>query len=125
VNALGRRLDHAVVALGAGAIVASAWAALPLPGTLNVIRSGTGGIVVLLIAGVLAVVAGWRHLRLLALLVGALLVVAAVIQVATLATGAAFGGDASLMAVCGGLGIGLLAVGAPGRPTDPADAEHP
>lgn len=123
MNAFGRRLDHAAVALGAGAVVAGAYAALALPATLNFIRSGMGGVLVLLIAGALALLAGWRHLRALVLVAGAVLVAAAIIQVATLAGGAFFGGDASLMAVCGGLGIGLLAVGAPRRPDDHEDAE--
>lgn len=121
---LARRLDHAAAALGAGAVIAGFYAALPLQGPLNFIRSGLGGVLVLLIAGLIALLAAWRHLRPLVLLAGVLLVAAAVIQVATFATGALFGGDASLMAVCGGLGIGLLAVGAPLRadPTRPAVA---
>ncbi|GAA1467282.1 hypothetical protein [Microbacterium thalassium] len=125
MNAFGRRLDHAALALGAGAVVAAGYAALALPGTLNFIRSGMTGVLVLLIGGVLAMLAAWRHLRFLVIVAGALLVVAAVVQVATLAGGAFFGGDASLMAVCGGLGIGLLAVGAPRRPAESEDPEHP
>lgn len=85
---------------------------------MDLVHVGSGGVVVLLVLGVVAVLGGVLRRHLLVLAAGAGLVLAAVAQLALLLfdrNSDWLGGTASTMSLLGGLGLGLLAVGLTNR----------
>jgi hypothetical protein len=130
------RLDVASVALGAGAIVAGLLKFVPIRsdalGEGGPVRYSTPAsvsttvLVILLVAGALAVIGGLlggSNGRWLAVLAGAGLgAVAVLVLVQNIAEAEWLDGSRSAMALLGGLGIGLLAVGLTPRPEGPGHA---
>ncbi|WP_426996992.1 Rv1678 family membrane protein [Pseudarthrobacter sp. N5] len=109
----GRRFDRPVLVLGVAALLGSLFAFStggPAPADLIHVRGA--GLIVIVALGVLAVLGGVLRRRVLVIVAGAAFVAAAVIQL--LQAGQAvnwLGGDGSTLALMGGLGLGLLAVG--------------
>lgn len=127
------RLERASIGLGAGAIVSALLVFVRF-------RSDTAGasgsprssipaflttvpVIVLLVLGALAVaagLAGGRLVRALTALAGAGLTAVAVVLLVQVAIGETLiDGNTSTMALLGGLGLGLLAVGLTPRPPEP------
>jgi hypothetical protein len=109
-------LDRAAVALGAASLVSALFAFAR--GDLEFVTVRAGGVVVAVVLGVVAVVAGWLGNRLLALACGAAFLVAAVVLLALLGArgnGGFLGGSASTFALWLGLGTGLIILGATPR----------
>ncbi|MFQ4149563.1 hypothetical protein AAGW05_12840 [Arthrobacter sp. LAPM80] len=108
----GRRVDRAAVVLGAAALLGSLFAfSTGGPAPVDLIHVRGAGLIVIVAMGVLAVLGGMLRRRVLVIVAGAGLALAAVIQL--LQTGQPvnwLGGDGSTLAFMGGLGIGLLAV---------------
>lgn len=81
---------------------------------VDLVRMGVGGVIVLLVLGVAAVLGGVMHRPALVGAAGVGLVVAALLQLAQLGRDAnLLGGNASTMSLLGGLGLGLLVVALP------------
>jgi hypothetical protein len=110
------RLDRAALVLGAVSIVSVAFAFVQ--GDLQLVQIRAAGLVVALVLGLLAVVAGWLGERTLILAAGAGFLLAAAVQLGMLAGGGAglLGGNASTFSLWLGLGVGLIAVGMVPRP---------
>ena len=118
----GRRFDRAAVVLGVAALLGSLFAfstggAAPV----DLIDVRGAGLFVIVALGVIAVLGGVLGLRVLVIVAGAGFVAAAVIQL--LQVGQAvnwLGGNGSTLALMGGLGLGMLAVGLTPRPLSTA-----
>jgi hypothetical protein len=110
------RLDRAALALGAVSIISTAFAFAQ--GDLQFVQIRAAGLVVALVLGLLAVVAGWLGERTLILAAGAGFLLAATVQLGMLAGGGAglLGGNASTFSLWLGLGVGLIAIGMVPRP---------
>jgi hypothetical protein len=110
------RLDGAALVLGAVSIVSVAFAFVQ--GNLQLVQIRAAGLVVALVLGLLAVVAGWLGERALILAAGAGFLLAAAVQLGMLAGSGAglLGGNASTFSLWLGLGVGLIAVGMVPRP---------
>ncbi|HEV2088452.1 MAG TPA: hypothetical protein VGR21_09080 [Cryptosporangiaceae bacterium] len=105
-----RSVDRATIALGVVSILSLAF--LPLEGDLGVIEWGAAGMVVAVVLGLAAVVAGLLGHRLLTLVAGGAFLVAALLQLAQAGRSPNWlGGNGSTVALCLGLGAGLLALG--------------
>ena len=104
--------DNAGVFLGIAAIGLAGFVfGAPLPSEFNLVHIGPTGAVVLVLSGALAIAGGATRRPTLCAAAGAVLTVAALVQLAGLALSLRpLGGDASTMSVTGGLGIGLLTV---------------
>ncbi|MCY7325024.1 MAG: hypothetical protein LH605_02720 [Microbacteriaceae bacterium] len=104
--------DRAAILIGATAIALAGFVfAGPLPTEFRFVKIGPVGAGLLVATGILSIVSGIVRRRLLRSIAGALLTGAALIQLVGLALSIRpLGGDASTMAVVGGLGIGLLAL---------------
>lgn len=109
--------DHAGVFLGIASIMLAAFVfGAPLPVEVDFVHIGATGAAVLVVSGALAIAGGATRRPALCVAAGALLTVAALVQLVGLALSLKpLGGDASTMSVTGGLGIGLLAVGITAR----------
>jgi hypothetical protein len=107
-----RACDRAGVFLGVAAIAFAGFVfGAQLPTEFAFVHIGVTGAVVLVVSGTLAIGGGMMRRPALSAAAGALLIVAALVQVAGLAVSLRpLGGDASTMSVMGGLGIGLLTV---------------
>ena len=107
-----RALDQASVALGIASIGFAGFVfGAQLPTEFDFVHIGETGAVVLVVGGALAIAGGMTRRPALYAAAGVLLTVAALIQLAALASSVRpLGGDASFLAVTGGLGIGLLAI---------------
>lgn len=118
------RIDTPVLVLGGAALVASVFTfSSGGPAPVEFLHIRGAGLALLLIFGVAAVVAGILRIRLLAIGAGAGLVAAALLQLVQADQSVNWlSGDASTVALMGGLGIGLLAVTLTPRPAPPA---HP
>lgn len=105
-------LDHGSIVLGIVAIVCAGFVfGGALPTEFDVVHVGATGAVVLVLSGALAIVGGATRRPALYAAAGVILIVAALLQLGGLAASARpLGGDASTMAVTGGLGIGLLSI---------------
>lgn len=116
--------ERGAVVLGAAAIILAGFVfGTSLPTEFRFVNVGPVGASVLVAGGVLAIVGGIIRRALLRSIAGALLTGAALLQLVGLALSVRpLGGDASAMAVAGGLGVGLLALSfsAP-RPAQPHD----
>jgi hypothetical protein len=110
------RLDRAALVLGAVSIVSVAFAFVQ--GDLQLVQIRAAGLVVALVLGLLAVVAGRLGERTLILAAGAGFLLAAAVQLGMLAGGGAglLGGNASTFSLWLGLGVGLIALGMVPRP---------
>lgn len=102
--------DRASVLLGLASLVFAGFVfGAQLPTEFDFVHIGATGAVVLLVSGTLAIAGGTTRRPALYAAAGVLLTVAALVQLAGLAASfRPLGGDASTMAVTGGLGIGLL-----------------
>jgi hypothetical protein len=110
------RLDRAALVLGAVSIISTAFAFVQ--GALQFVQIRAAGLVVALVLGLLAVVAGWLGERTLILAAGAGFLLAAAVQLGMLAGRGAglLGGNASTFSLWLGLGVGLIAIGMVPRP---------
>jgi hypothetical protein len=110
------RFDRAALVLGAVSIISAAF--VFVEGDLQLVQIRAAGLVVSLVLGLLAVVAGWMGESTLILAAGAGFLLAAAVQLAMLAGGAAglLGGNASTFSLWLGLGVGLIAIGMVPRP---------
>lgn len=126
------RLDRAAIGLGSAAIISALLVFVRFrsdtAGASGPPRSSTPAslttvpVIVLLVLGALAVaagIAGGRLGRVLTMLAGAGLAAVAVVLLVQTAIGEKLiGGNTSSMALIGGLGLGLLAVGLTPRPPE-------
>jgi hypothetical protein len=93
-----------------------------LPTEFDFVHIGVSGAVVLVVSGVLAIVGGMTRRPAIYGAAGALLTVAALVQLLGLALSLRpLGGDASTMSVAGGLGIGLLTIALTARSLNRTD----
>ena len=104
-------LDRAALVLGVVSIVSGVF--VFVDGTFQLVQIGAAGLVVALVLGLLAVVAGCLDERTLMLAAGAGFLLAAAVQLALLAGGSSgfLGGNASTFSLWLGLGVGLIAIG--------------
>jgi hypothetical protein len=105
------RLDRAALVLGVVSIVSAAF--VFVHGTFQLVQIGAAGLVVALVLGLLAVVAGWLDERTLMLAAGGGFLLAGAVQLVLLADGSGgfLAGNASTFSLWLGLGVGLIAVG--------------
>jgi len=116
--------DRAAIVIGAAAIVLAGFVfGAALPREFRFVNIGPVGAGLLVAGGVLSIASGIIRQRMLRLIAGALLTGAALVQLVGLAVSIRpLGGDASAMAVIGGLGIGLLVLSLlPSPSTQPHD----
>jgi len=118
----GSAADRGVILIGVAAIALAGFVfGAPLPPEFRFVSIGPVGAGLLVASGLLAIVSGLIRRRSLRSLAGALLTVGALAQVVGLALSIRpLGGDASAMAVVGGLGIGLLSLS-----LSPSSSAHP
>jgi hypothetical protein len=104
-------LDRAALVLGLVSIVSGVF--VFVDGTFQLVEIRAVGLVVALVLGLLAVVAGCLDERTLMLAAGAGFLLAAAVQLALLAGGSSgfVGGNASTFSLWLGLGVGLIAIG--------------
>ena len=102
--------DRGSVLLGIASIVFAGFVfGAALPTEFDFVNVGATGAVILRVSGALAIICGTTRRPALYAAAGVLLTIAALVQLAGLAASVRpLGGDASTMAVMGGLGIGLL-----------------
>ena len=112
VSGTSSACDRAAILIGAAAIALAGFVfGAPLPTEFRFVNIGPVGAGLLVASGVLSIVSGIIRRRLLRSIAGALLTGAAFTQLVGLALSIRpLGGDASAMAVVGGLGIGLLSL---------------
>ncbi len=105
-------VDRATTALGAVSIVFAGFVfAEPLPSEFDFVDLDPLGAIVLVVCGVLAIIGGTLQRASARIVAGGLLTTAALVQLAGIALAVRpLGGDASAMALIGGLGLGLLAL---------------
>ena len=110
VSGTSSACDRTAILIGAAAIALAGFVfGALLPTEFRFVNIGPVGAGLLVAGGVLSIVSGIIRRRLLRSIAGALLTGAALIQLVGLALSIRpLGGDASAMAVVGGLGIGLL-----------------
>jgi hypothetical protein len=111
-----RTLDRAAMVLGAVSIISTAF--VFARGTFQLVQIGAAGLVVALVLGLLAVLAGWWDEPTLMLAAGTGFLLAAAVQLILLAggIGGLLGGNASTFSLWLGLGVGLIAIGLVPRP---------
>jgi hypothetical protein len=111
-----KALDRAAMLLGGVSIMSAAF--VFVHGDLQLVQVRAAGLVVALVLGLLAVVAGWLAEPMLILSAGVGFLLAAAIQLGMLASGGAgvIGGNASTFSLWLGLGVGLIAIGMVPRP---------
>ena len=97
--------------LGAVSIISIAF--VFMRGTFQLVQIGAAGLVVALVLGLLAVLAGWWDEPTLMLAAGTGFLLAAAVQLILLAggIGGLLGGNASTFSLWLGLGVGLIAIG--------------
>lgn len=124
VSGTASAYDRGAIVIGAAAIILAGFVfGASLPIEFRFVNIGPVGAGILVAGGILSIVSGIIRSRLLRLIAGALLTGAALLQLVGLALSVQpLGGDASAMAVAGGLGIGLLALSfSPSPPAQPHD----
>ena len=111
-----KALDRAAMLLGGVSITSAAF--VFVNGDLQLVRIRAAGLVVALVLGLLAVVAGWLGEPALILATGAGFLLAAAVQLGMLVSVGAglLGGNASTFSLWLGLGVGLIAIGMVPRP---------
>ena len=104
--------DRGAILIGVAAIALAGFVfGGPLPIEFRFVDIGPVGAGLLVASGLLSIVSGVTRRRLLRSIAGVLLTVGALAQIVGLALSIRpLGGDASAMAVVGGLGIGLLSL---------------
>jgi hypothetical protein len=104
----GDTLDRAALVLGVVSMVSAAF--VFVHGTFQLVQVSAAGLVVAVVLGLLAVVAGWLDERTLMLAAGAGFLIAAAVQLVLLAGGGSgfLGGNASTFSLWLGLGVGLV-----------------
>jgi hypothetical protein len=104
-------LDRAALVLGVVSIISAVF--VFVHGTFQLVQIGAVGLVVAIVLGLLAVVAGWLDERALMFAAGAGFLMAAAVQLVLLAGGSSgfLGGNPSTFSLWLGLGVGLIAVG--------------
>jgi hypothetical protein len=109
-------LDRAALALGVVSMVSSVF--VFVHGNFQLVQIRGAGLVVALVLGLLAVVAGLLEERALTLATGLAFLLAAVVQLALLVRRGSglLGGNASTFSLWLGLGVGLVAIGMVPRP---------
>jgi hypothetical protein len=109
-------LDRAALVLGVASIVSALF--VFVHGNFQLVQIRAAGLVVALVLGLLAVVAGLLEERALTLATGAAFLLAAAVQLGLLAGGSSgvLGGNASTFSLWLGLGVGLVAIGMVPRP---------
>ncbi len=121
--------DRAAILIGVAAIALAGFVfGTSLPTEFRFVNIGPVGAGLLVVGGILSIVSGIIRRRVLRSFAGALLIGAALTQLVGLALSIRpLGGDASAMAVLGGLGIGLLSLSlspAPAaQPNDPTKGQ--
>jgi hypothetical protein len=101
--------------LGAMSIISVAF--VFVHGTFQLVQIGAAGLVVALVLGLLAVLAGWWGEPTLMLAAGTGFLLAAAVQLILLAgASGVLGGNASTFSLWLGLGVGLIAIGMVPRP---------
>lgn len=117
----GGRLDRAALALGLAALFSSLfWLSTGGPEPINLVHVRGVALVVILVLGAIAVLGALLHRRAIVIVAGAGFVVAAVLQLLQFGRETNWlGGDGSTLALMGGLGLGLLAVGLAAREASP------
>ncbi|TFD33224.1 Rv1678 family membrane protein [Cryobacterium cryoconiti] len=125
VSGTSSAYDRGAIVIGAAAIILAGFVfGASLPIEFRFVNMGPVGASILVAGGILSIVSGIIRSRLLRLIAGALLTGAALLQLVGLALSVRpLGGDASAMAVAGGLGIGLLALSF--SPPSPAQPHNP
>ena len=116
--------DRAAILIGVAALALAGFVfGAVLPTEFRFVKIGPVGAGLLVAGGVLSIASGIMRLRMLRLIAGALLTGAALVQLVGLALSIRpLGGDASAMAVIGGIGIGLLVLSlSPSPSTQPHD----
>jgi hypothetical protein len=113
--------DRGAILIGVAAIALAGFVfGAPLPTQFRLVNIGPVGAGLLVASGVLSIVSGILRRRLLRLIAGVLLMLGALTQVVGLALSTRpLGGDASTMAVVGGLGIGILSLSLIASPSSP------
>jgi hypothetical protein len=119
-----KAFDRAAMLLGGVSIISSAF--VFVHGDLQLVQIRAAGLVVALVLGLLAVVAGWLGEPTLILSAGAGYLLAAAVQLSMLASGGAglIGGNASTFSLWLGLGVGLIAIGMVPRPETAEETSH-
>jgi hypothetical protein len=104
-------VDRAALVLGVVSIVSAVF--VFVDGTFQLVQIRAAGLVVALVLGLLAVVAGLLEERALMLAAGVAFLLAAAFQLTLLAGGSSgfLGGNASTFSLWLGLGVGLIAIG--------------
>jgi hypothetical protein len=104
-------VDRVALVLGVVSIVSALF--VFVDGSFQLIQIRAGGLVVALVLGLLAVVAGLLKERALVLATGVAFLLAAAVQLGLLAMGSSglLGGNASTFSLWLGLGVGLIAIG--------------
>lgn len=102
-----------VVGAGVAAIASTVFALLHgAPQTISFVNVTAPAAIVLVACGIAAIVGGLARRRIIAIVAGAVLLGAALLQLVQLNAAAnLLGGDASTMALLGGLGIAFLSCG--------------
>ena len=124
VSGTSSAYDRGAIVIGAAAIILAGFVfGASLPIEFRFVNIGPVGASILVAGGVLSIVSGIIRRGVLRLIAGALLTGSALLQLVGLALSVQpLGGDASAMAVAGGLGIGLLALSfSPPPPAPPHD----
>jgi hypothetical protein len=113
--------DRGAILIGVAAIALASFVfGASLPTQFRLVNIGPVGAGLLVASGVLSIVSGILRRRLLRLIAGVLLMLGALTQVVGLALSTRpLGGDASTMAVVGGLGIGILSLSLIASPSSP------
>ena len=111
-----RRLDRGAIVLGVVSVLSAAF--MFIHGTFQIVPIGAIGLVVALVLGLLAIVAGFLSEGTLMLASGLGFLLAAGVQLALLAAGSSglLGGNASTFSLWLALGVGLIAIGRVPRP---------
>ena len=111
--------------LGAVSIISAAF--VFVDGTFQLVQIRAAGLVVALVLGLLAVVAGLLEERALMLAAGVAFLLAAAVQLSLLAWGSSsgfLGGNASTFSLWLGLGVGLIAIGMVPAPEVPEETSQ-
>jgi hypothetical protein len=117
-------LDRATLVLGVVSIVSALF--VFVHGNFQLVQIRAAGLVVALVLGLLAVVAGLLEERALMLAAGVAFLLAAAIQLSLLASGSSgfLGGNASTFSLWLGLGVGLIAIGMVPGPEVPEETSQ-
>lgn len=108
-----RSRKRLIVGLGVAAIAFAGFAFLRgAPSTISFVKLGVPSAIVLIACGIAAMIGGLLGARIVAIIVGIMLLGAAILQLFQLNAAAnVLGGNASTMALLGAFGVGLFSCG--------------